>query len=679
MPPDTVVVQMSGVAAADPSLPRVTNGGRGASLGGGEQAHSSHHSAGSSSSAIPVLESAAQQQSLCDFSQHLSEGDLNSITRDERLAYAQTSLAFQDLRFAIPDKSSATGEQLILSPTSGAFAAGSMVAFMGPSGSGKTTLLDMLAQKKTSPYTGSVWLNGRSPDKLFNRVTSYVPQQDIMPPYWTVAEAVMFNHELRIDADISRDTRLKLTLEVLSFFGLETVKDTFIGDARVRGISGGQRRRVTLARGFVGGSQIVFADEPTSGLSATDAETCVRAMAGASKRIGITFVVVIHQPRVEVAEMFDHLLLLTAHPGRVVYNGTFIGVAGYFADAGHPPPKIGNPADFYLDIITPGARGACAEKFVGVYESSGQRAEVERQVSSMLKEGGKEIIELIAAANQKRGQMFSGKALPVRNSPYAVGFWKQFSTLMRRKLALTARDKGHLKVRFLMAALQGLIIGVAFMDIGSKQPVQQLSFMFMLLQMGALSNLAIMPELIAQRLVFKFETSDSLYSSWAAVMVDNIVNYALGIGGNFLTSIIMYSLSGLPFKYFSTLYLWSFICFMVMTNFFKVVSAITPTPAESMQVAMPGLMITIIFNNFFVNKATAPFFMKWAIYVSPMAWSIEQIATGIYGDDDGLVKLYGYDGSSTQTARAISVLIFEMFALQCLHLFCLGKFNNISR
>ena len=76
------------------------------------------------------MESAAQQQSLCDFSQHLSEGDLKSITRDERLAYAQTSLAFQDLRFAIPDKSSATGEQLILSPTSGAFAAGSMVAFM---------------------------------------------------------------------------------------------------------------------------------------------------------------------------------------------------------------------------------------------------------------------------------------------------------------------------------------------------------------------------------------------------------------------------------------------------------------------------------------------------------------------------------------------------------------------
>jgi ABC-type multidrug transport system ATPase subunit len=86
--------------------------------------------------------------------------------------------------------------------------------------------------------------------------------------------------------------------EILSFFGLLSVKDSFIGDDTVRGISGGQKRRVTLARGFVAGSQIVFADEPTSGLSATDAELCVRAMTAASRKMGTAFVVVIHQPRV---------------------------------------------------------------------------------------------------------------------------------------------------------------------------------------------------------------------------------------------------------------------------------------------------------------------------------------------------------------------------------------------
>ena len=170
---------------------------------------------------------------------------------------------------------------------------------LGPSGCGKTTLLDMLAGKKTSPYTGEVFLNGQPRNWLYPRVTSYVPQQDVMPPYWTVAEAVEFNHRLRYQADdVSNELRRMYVEEILSFFGLLSVKDSFIGDDTVRGISGGQKRRVTLARGFVAGSQIVFADEPTSGLSATDAELCVRAMTAASRKMGTAFVVVIHQPRV---------------------------------------------------------------------------------------------------------------------------------------------------------------------------------------------------------------------------------------------------------------------------------------------------------------------------------------------------------------------------------------------
>lgn len=348
--------------------------------------------------------------------------------------------------------------------------------------------------------------------------------------------------------------------EILSSFGLLSVKDSYIGDERVRGISGGQRRRVTMARGFVGGSQIVFADEPTSGLSATDAELCVSAIAAASRKRGVTFVVVIHQPRVEVAAMFDHLTLITSQPGRVVYNGPFADVKAYFTAGGSPPPAVGNPADFYLDVITPGVEGSRADEFVKRYRSV-QSGEVDAAVDAMIAAGGKSPLETLRDTRELRSK--TSNVREVSDSLYSVPLSSQISTLMRRRLTLTGRDKSMLKTRVVMSIMQGLIVGVAFLDIGKKLPAQQLSFLFMLLQMGALSNLVIMPETIAQRLVFKLEVSDALYSTAAAVLVDTVISNTLAIVGNFTTSVIMYSLSGLSWSTFGHLYFWAFLCFMV--------------------------------------------------------------------------------------------------------------------
>lgn len=596
-------------------------------------------------------------------------------------SYAQSNLAFRDVRFEISVrkgrgiKSGEKVRQVILAPISGAFDAGHMIALIGPSGCGKTTLLDIIAGKKTAPYDGEVFLNGRPRDKLYSRVTSYVPQQDVMPSYCTVSEVVEFNHRLRVDLGDSpgeTNERRRICDEVLGNFGLLSVKDQLIGDAYIRGISGGQKRRTTLARGFIGGAQIVFADEPTSGLSATDAELCVRAMRTASESKGVTFVVVIHQPRVEVAAMFDHLLLMTSSPGRVVYNGPFKDAAGYFTAAGHSPGKVVNPTDYFLDVITPDIAGNAADAMVELY-LNGQAKEVELAVQKHIETGGKSPIETLISA---------GPPLKVGNGHigiHSVSFKTQIKTLTKRRLTLTLRDTRQLKTRFTMASLQGLIVGLAFLDIGKKLPVQQLSFLFMLLQIGALSNMAVMPEMIAQRLVFKFENSDGLYSTAAAVVVDTIVNNSLAVTGNLVTTIIMFSLSGLSWSSFGMLYFWSLIYFVVMVNYFKIVGAVAPTHAESLQVAMPGLMLFILFNNFFVNQATAPLFMRWALYVSPMAWTTEQIITGLYPDNEDLKIFYGYDDSGGQTATALGVLVGEAVLFQCISLVCLARMNNIQR
>ena len=158
-------------------------------------------------------------------------------------------------------------------------------SIMGPSGCGKSTLLDILAGRKTTAYEGEVFLNGHKRDKLFSRVPVYVPQADQMHAHQTVREAITFNFLLTrntpgqggLTSELKKNLPRIIEMN-LADLGLAKVADTKIGDHSVRGISGGQKRRVTLAKGLVSGANVLFCDEPTSGLSSTDAEVAVKRM-----------------------------------------------------------------------------------------------------------------------------------------------------------------------------------------------------------------------------------------------------------------------------------------------------------------------------------------------------------------------------------------------------------------
>ena len=600
--------------------------------------------------------------------------DARETPRDPR-AFGCSRLAFRNLAFSLRSSSGdGSTTRTILEPTSGTFECGEMAAIMGPSGCGKTTLLDMLSGKKTATYTGDVYLNGLPRDQLFSRVTSYVPQEDVIPAHVTVFEAVAFVQELRSESKMNQSERRAAVDDVLSLLGIAELRDELVGDARVRGISGGQKRRVTLARGLAGGSQIVFADEPTTGLSSTDAENVSRAMAIASRRMGVTFVAVIHQPRVEVVDMFDSLILLTSNPGRAIYNGKFAGAAAYFAAAGAPVPSKGNPADFFLDVITPGAKGEKSNALATWYQDV-QRKEVERRVDASLAGSKRATIDVLRETAKINGL----DTASIHPSPIAATFLTQLRVLLNRNLTLTKRNKAGLRLRIGVSVMQGLIVGLAFYDIGSKPPISSLSFFFMMLQMGAIANMAIMPELIQTRLILKLEQADALYSTGASIIVQSSVNNVLAILGNFVTSIIMFSFSRVSWSKFSTVYGWALLNFLTVTNYLRVIAAVAPSPSESVQAAMPGLLFFILFNNFFVSRATAPVFIKWALYISPLAWTIEQIVTGVYGSNVEVQSFYGYDASDGRTWTALCVLLAEMALFQTLEVFLLKRSTFVKR
>jgi len=589
------------------------------------------------------------------------------------------SLTFKDLEFtaSLPNGESKT----ILQPCSGHFEPGQLVAIMGPSGCGKSTLLDMLAMKKTSPYSGEVFVNGHARDPvLFRRIAAYVGQEYHMPAHWKVREALEFNANLKRqpnDRGSSRNNVRDFIDNLLEAFGLSSVADTYIGGAQVRGISGGQRRRVTLARGVAAQASILFCDEPTSGLSATDAELCMKALRVIAKRLNVLVLVVIHQPRREVARLFDTLVLLTSNPGRMAYCGPMAQASSYMAACGYPIPVQANPTDLYLDLLTPGAESDASDALVAAFATR-QKPQLGQVVEQACAVSGLTAKEMLMAARELEGPAGKGARL----GSYAVPFYVQLRTLLLRKLHITLRNPAAMSMQIFMPTIMGVVLGTIFQGIGKTEfGIPQVSFIFILLTMLSLQSLPLMPALIEERAFMKHETSERLYKESAHILTTMFVTVPLSLIGAAIQTLIIYAFSGLPYEFLPTILGWTLLLFFMFDALFQCVAAVAPDGEQAMTMATPWLVVFMLFNGVVVTKATAPVFLRWVFVISPTSYALQGIVLRMTEDSGGVnnfyVKSMGYQ--SGEDMQGIAIIIGMTVVLRLLQVLALKFLNNIQK
>merc|ERR1712048_480544 len=585
------------------------------------------------------------------------------MIQDDMLA----DLVWQDVSFSVqvpdPDDPKSKKEKVLLEECHGHVKAGSLVAIMGPSGCGKSTLLDILAQKKTSKYTGEVYLNGHSiiEEPLLRRVAAYVGQEETMPEHWTAREAVTFNARLKksTPSSISTELQRKMIDGLLSDVGLLHVADTKIGGPTVRGLSGGQKRRLALARAMAAGPMLMFCDEPTSGLSATDAELCIRALKTLTVKWGVTILVVIHQPRIEVANLFSHLILLTSQPGRVVYNGRMAEALTHIEKVGYPVPVGANFADHFLDLVTPGAPGAQPEKFRAYYVEHVLPA-VRTTCADALENPRKDIMMLLESERDVSLQF--GYCPEVRKSPYGVGFCSQVKILLEREIKLSLKDPTVVGMVGTQAVL-GLVIGTIYFGVGQKQPqgMTQMGFFMMFLNMVTLAPLLSMPTLITQRLIMKLEISEKLYSEGAYVIAFLCVNMTLSLIGLLLLIVILFAMGQMPWRSFGNLFYWGVLNFLMMDAMVGLGTAVASNVEQANYVLMPFQIFAGLFNGFALTKVSAPAFLKWVFYISPVSYSMEDIAHFNYGKDpaiwNSLVEYNGLEWNDSTVFWGTSITV----------------------
>ena len=227
---------------------------------------------------------------------------------------------------------------------------GSLLAIMGPSGSGKSTLLSLLTlSQRNGRATGKVTLNGHNIDsKILREHCAFVPQDDHLWPFLTCRETLSFAADFFLSQSFQeRQTEVDRLLKEL---GLEKCANTLCGNKFLKGLSGGQKRRLSLAIALIKRPTVLFLDEPTSGLDSASAKWIVAFLKQYVKQEGVAAICTIHQPSTAIFKEFDSTMLLSG--GRVAYAGPAAEAAGYFAEAlATPVPKEHSPAEFVLEIV----------------------------------------------------------------------------------------------------------------------------------------------------------------------------------------------------------------------------------------------------------------------------------------------------------------------------------------
>lgn len=242
---------------------------------------------------------------------------------------------------------SSSVEKTILNGLTGMVCPGEILAMLGPSGSGKTTLLTALGGRLTGKLSGKITYNGQPFSGSTKRRTGFVAQYDVLYPHLTVAETLLFTALLRLPSSLAKDEKVQHVERVITELGLTRCRNSMIGGPLFRGISGGEKKRVSIGQEMLINPSLLLLDEPTSGLDSTTAQrilTTIKRLASG----GRTVITTIHQPSSRLYHMFDKVVLLSE--GCPIYYGPASTALEYFSSIGFPTSITINPADLLLDL-----------------------------------------------------------------------------------------------------------------------------------------------------------------------------------------------------------------------------------------------------------------------------------------------------------------------------------------
>lgn len=522
---------------------------------------------------------------------------------------------------------------------------GEMLCVLGPPGSGCSTLLRTIAGDTYGFHLGEdVYMNyqGIRPEQMskdYRGEAIYTAETDHHFPHLTVGDTLYFAALARCPKSIpdkaSRHEYAEHIRDVtMAMFGISHTKDTRVGDDFVRGVSGGERKRVTVAEATLGYSPLQCWDNSTRGLDSANAVEFCRTLRTQADIMGCTSIVSIYQAPQAAYEVFDKVVVL--YEGRQIFFGRADEAKAYFESLGFICPDQQTTPDFLTSmtssnerVIRPGMEEKTprtADEFARAWKNSQHRARLMEDIQVYADEHPFDGHHHQAFLESRRADQSNSQRA---GSPYNLSYMQQMMITLWRSWTLLIGDPANTLTMLGCNVFEALVIASIFYnlpeDTGSFQ--RRSILLFFVVLMNALGGMLEIITLYAKRKIVEKHSRYAFYHPSAEALSSMVVELPYKITNTLLVNLTIYFMCNLnrapgPFFFFL---LFNFILMLSMSMLFRLMASVTKTMEQAMAPSSVLLLVLVIYSGYAVPPEYMQVWLGWLRWINPVFYGLESV------------------------------------------------------
>ncbi|KAL5989164.1 ATP-binding cassette sub- G member 8 [Asimina triloba] len=496
---------------------------------------------------------------------------------------------------------------------------GQILAIVGPSGAGKSTLLDILAAR-TSPSQGFLLLNSTPlHPPSFRKLAAYVPQHDASLPLLTVLETFTFAARLLLPHSSSSSSSSSNLVSSLVSSLLSDLRLSHLAHTRLAyGLSGGERRRVSIGLSLLHDPAVLLLDEPTSGLDSASAFNVMHALRTIAASRHRTVILSIHQPSFKILSTIDSILLLSK--GTVVHHGTLSSLDAFLHSHGFTVPPQLNALEYAMEILS-----QLHQKNTTVNPQPDSDHDHQEEYPSPVP------ADLPSDSDDDDHHHRHHQRLKLS---YPSSRLHEILTLYNRFWKIVYRTRQLLLTNTLEALVVGIVLGTIYINVGfDRQGIEKRFGLFAFTLTFLLSSMTeTLPIFVNERPILLRETTSGIYRLSSHLIANTLVfvPYLLAIALTY--SISVYFLVGLcsswqAFAYF-VLVIWMVV--LVANSLVLLLSSIAPNYIAGSSLVTIFLACFFLFSGYFISKDSMPKYWLFMHYLSMYKYALDALLINEY-------------------------------------------------